>query len=337
MLDRAIRRTRFDSERVQSHAVGGGIIPVARRADGTVCLLLAKEQHVPSWKGSFKWSGFEGGRKAHETIEETSVREWREESLDSVVTVGVDDLRQQRYVCRFTLNIVPYASSSSSRQASSARSPTRVGNEHDLDEAYANESTASSSRPDRYHVTYLVEVPYVESYTDIFSQRRRQLLAVRDAAAALHSATLSCTGMQKPLVDFVITETSCRFFFSNDATVVFDAPFSKGVQTWIAVHEELVQKLQDVDTSAAVTVYRTTNNEVLTVEVLPDFLEKERLRWWTLAELRQVLLRGGRMQDEVFRTYFLPVLQGLVSFLVHNEERRRGRAGLRDGRGSSLT
>lgn len=327
MLERAIRRTRFAYERVQTHAVGGGIIPVARRTDGTVCLLLAKEQHVPSWKGSFKWSGFEGGRKGSESIEDTSVREWREESLDSVVTVNAHDLTDRRYVCRFTLNIVPYVAATAHRHGQAMRSPPRAAASVDLDDAYATTTegaTATPSRTERYHVTYLLEVPYDESYTDIFAQRRRQLLAVREAAQALHVATQSCTGMEKTLVDFVITDTSCRFFFSNDATVVFDAPFSKSLQTWMAVHAELVQKLQDVDMSAAVVVYRTTNNDVLSVDVVPDFLEKERLRWWSLPELRYVLGHGGRMHDEVFRTYFLPVLQGLVSFLENAEERRRG-------------
>ena len=47
---------------LESKIVGGGVIPVCI-VNGEVKILLGKERYINHWRGSLKWSGFEGGRK----------------------------------------------------------------------------------------------------------------------------------------------------------------------------------------------------------------------------------------------------------------------------------
>ena len=286
MLASALKTAKFDVAVVRESAVGGGIIPVARRPDGTICLLLAKEQYVSSWRGSHRWSGFEGGRKPNESIEQTSIREWREESLDAIQKFTVEDLTEHRYVLRYTLNI-----------------------------SHARRYDAQVDTAERYHVTYLMKVDYDDSYIDHFQLQRRRLLAVSEASSALKAATNTCTGILKPMVDFVIDDHRCCFHFQNGASVQFDSPFPQSVKTWIELHRDLQLAINALGAHEAVTVTRTVNSELLSADVNPDYLEKEVIRWWTLGELKTVLRQGGKFDDENFRSYFLPVQQAIVTFL----------------------
>ena len=284
MLSNALKPATFDAARVKEVAAGGGIIPVSRRQDGQVVLLLAKEQYISAWKGSWRWSGFEGGRKPGETIEQTSIREWREESLDSIATFAVDDLEQNKYVCRYTISIV---------------------HKHHREQAMS----------DRYHVTYLINIPFDEEYPKRFSQRRRRLLAVHAAASALRAATATCTGIHKTLIDFSTTSDRCSFHFVNGTSVTFEAPVPPMVAKWMELHSVLVDAVRICGPHDAMQVFKSVNHVILGAEIQADYLEKERIQWWTLGELKNVLRNGGKFYDESFRTYFLPVLQGLVDFL----------------------
>ena len=289
MLLNALKPTRFSHDVVRKFAVGGGIIPVSQRADGTMCMLLAKEQYVTSWKGSWRWSGFEGRRKPNEMIEETSVREWREESLDSIASVTAADLDSGRFVCRYTLNITH---------------PKSLG---------ARESDADN--PERYHVTYLVHVPYDEVYVENFQQRRTKLMEVREADERLKALTFKCTGINKQLNDFTVDEAMCCFYFSNGTCVKIDRPFPSSVVAWMEARTSLGDAVDAALPRDAITVVRNINCEVISAEVVPDYMEKERIAWWSVDDLKYVLRNGGRHGEEHFRTYFLPVLQGLVGFL----------------------
>lgn len=105
-----VERCQFEEEEIRSLFVGAGVIPVCEK-QGEIYLLLGRERYVSSWKGALKWSGFEGGRKGQEGLEEAAAREYFEESLSCAegkeVTYDgmVSDLREKRYVSRVVINI----------------------------------------------------------------------------------------------------------------------------------------------------------------------------------------------------------------------------------------
>ena len=84
-----IHDTYFDIETIREKVVGGGILPVCRNSEGKLMMLLGKERYISHWRGSLKWSGFEGGKKNDEEIEKIAAREFVEESL-GVVALSED-------------------------------------------------------------------------------------------------------------------------------------------------------------------------------------------------------------------------------------------------------
>ena len=61
----------FQSTLIEKYNIGSGIIPISIDETGNMYILLAKEKYSPSWKGSNRWSGFEGGKKNLEIILES--------------------------------------------------------------------------------------------------------------------------------------------------------------------------------------------------------------------------------------------------------------------------
>ena len=155
--------TQVNYENIRNDVLGAGIIPVSVNPDGEIVLLLGKERHVLHWKGSLKWSGFEGGRKLHEDVEHAAAREFVEESLgvaplngDTAVAAIAEQLRRGEYVARITLCIV-------------------------------NGSAETHAR--RYHVTYLAETPYNPEIGVSFQCRRQLLLDAYQRGNELANAT----------------------------------------------------------------------------------------------------------------------------------------------------
>jgi 8-oxo-dGTP pyrophosphatase MutT (NUDIX family) len=148
----------FDADDVAKHTVGAGILPVARREDGKLCMLLGKERYVPRWKGSLKWSAFEGGRQSGESVEDAAAREFYEETAgtlalgergefktcDEIARMLCDD----KYCCKVVMRM------------RSSREPQY-----------------------RYRVTYLVHVPFSPRAPMAFHAKRQLLLLESESAA----------------------------------------------------------------------------------------------------------------------------------------------------------
>jgi len=279
-MEDVLRATNFDETRIQECAIGAGVVPVARRYDGKLVFLLAREQHTPNWRGSCKWSGFEGGRKAFETIEETACREWREESID--IIPGLEQkLRSRGYVCRYTLNIVPNRA-------------CRI---------------ASERSNERYHVTYLVQIPYSEDVVCRFNTRRAALRNVVDRATALQSVQRALGG-SSPLRSAERHDDEHGTLTFESGTVVDGAATTR----WFDHQRQLSNAIEQVGCDIAVRQTQcASTGEIMDATVNRDFLEKESIAWWSLPELRDVLRNGGRSGEESFRTYFLPVLCGILA------------------------
>lgn len=145
---------------------GAGIVLyMTRRRDGRweTHFVLGQEDFYPQWNQSGCWSGFEGGRKPGEGVEDTAAREFVEETMGTIAIngrSGASDiarmLRERQYAVRIDV--------------------TRGSGE----EGHAT----------RRHVVFLVRVPWDEDIASEFSATRGALAALavrcaaRDTAAA---------------------------------------------------------------------------------------------------------------------------------------------------------
>jgi hypothetical protein len=96
-------KTQFDDDAIDRYTCSAGVIPVAHY-NGATWVLLARERYSAHWRGSLRWSGFEGGRMCGESVVNTAHREWREESL-SVFDIPVTVLQRREYVCRLVVHV----------------------------------------------------------------------------------------------------------------------------------------------------------------------------------------------------------------------------------------
>lgn len=277
--------TRFDPSDVEARCTSAGVIPVAvRPEDGSVVCLLGRERFVPNWKGSCRWSGMEGSRKPTESIEEAAAREFHEETLG--VVADREALRRDVAAARFLLNVT-----------------VQVCHEH-------------RAQP-RYHSTYLVRVPYDEALPARFLARRGALERL--------FALVQEWNYVRPIAE----HERCDRVEAGDepGTAVFEvegvAEERRHLRGEEARRALRWQELRAAILAAAKTVPEGTVfpsvdarwGELQSVRVSTDYLEKDQLRWWTLADLDGVMLERGRRGMEQFRPYFLPVLQTALDHL----------------------
>lgn len=90
----------FEEDDIERHFYGAGVVPVARDSNGKMRVLLGRERFLQQYKGSCRWSGFEGSRKEGESVYTTALRECREETLGCVETLPCE--RCTRIVLKVT-------------------------------------------------------------------------------------------------------------------------------------------------------------------------------------------------------------------------------------------
>ena len=159
------RKPRFD----HNTTVGAGVV-LFTVIGRTLFFVLARERYVRFWKGSLKWSGFEGASMRDETDVQTATRELREETLDSFSDTGVtDELKKGR----FAMKVV-----------------------------------ASCKHTGRKHVTYLEEVGDCGPCIERFRHTRQRIQRITSLLSKLkiiqckletYNAHLSATGSEFPL------------------------------------------------------------------------------------------------------------------------------------------
>jgi len=198
---------------------GAGIIPVSRNGQGEIVLLLGKERHNVHWRGSFRWSGFEGGRKVGETMEETAVREFVEESMGCVLR-DADELKERlvekRYMARFRLMTKKEAhlsfrsekreetretkeeekkegpkdeAASSTPSSFPGADPSTLSrfcclpvSSDDSDSTFLTPFDAQRKKKNRVHACYLIFVPFDDKIETSFSERRKALVNLQSQA-----------------------------------------------------------------------------------------------------------------------------------------------------------
>lgn len=338
-----IQRSNFNLPDVEKYGTGAGIIPVARAPTGELLLLLGRERFLPQWKGSCRWSGFEGSRKSNESLPETAIREFTEESLgvvfeseDVVRTI----VRDKSYWLRVVLRI------------------------------------SSDKRAERYHTTYVVTVPYDQSLVDRFAKKRQDIECLdrmsREMERAFPTFALM-SGYEVELGDvdimpdgsiklyrFVGKEceselaagtregfyTRCleaqeedlsddddedRLTWSPDQGgkeeggkeggvqvlhLSAEHPYTARAKAWESIRKRLEDNM--VCRHPCVIVRRGQNfHRLQDLRVHTDHLEKDQIRWWSSTDLRRVMDSRGFLGNDCFRPYFLPVLQTVLHELSH--------------------
>jgi len=315
----------FSVHDIDQYGMGGGVLPFSIDNEGCVRILLGRERFIPSWKGSCRWSGFEGTRKDIDaSLEQTAIREFKEESLGVIADDVELSISQRQFYMRIVLRI------------------------------------CTEKYPERYHSTYVVRVMWDESLPKKFQVRRNSIeyidrlaqqmriskqLLFENASEIYYIHRMPCTSdndddrqAQNERVEVFVsaerrrntsvssestsehTETVSSSMSASEVRHVFSGRSANQVLEW----KQLRDKLTRVTTEheyPCIRVLRDSNYNLLQeIDISNDYMEKDQIRWWYVHELEQVLLHHGQWREERFRPYFLAVLQ------VFMNESRSGEA-----------
>lgn len=306
-----LEETTFEFEEIRDNIIGAGILPVSVDSAGVVRMLLGKERYINHWRGSLKWSGFEGGRKPGEEIETTAAREFIEESIaclalddDRRPTIRgvVEYLKSEKYVARIVLCIV---------------------------------HGEQSER--RYHVTYVVQVPYQRDCPSSFLQRRKVIVEMQgkyNTHLKLNDTILSTTNLpHEGRADediAALTRVEDRngvlhveYIDSDENRHVHEhAELSPELRSsylrWFELRNALTRdcNIFETECEGALTAQRNAVNVVVSIKFNEDFIEKQIVQWWPTSDLKRVIQNGGYVNSDFFRAYFLPVMQRALAEIV---------------------
>lgn len=299
----------FDLRDVEQYCMGAGIIPLAVCPETNVPhLLLGRERWVHSWKGSCRWSGFEGSRKECESTRMSAAREFVEESMGCVRMCPSDRrydrirdiiqcLERHNYWKRIVLRI-------------------------DADR-----------RIERYHTTFLVPIPWCEDIPQRFFETRMEVEQIDRLTQEWNCTRPFSIGELGEIIGPIdVTETAVHVQKSLDTspcilrrpwkrdTDVLRATFTdptdiQNIVRWSELRDRLTRAVQRCKHPCVSVECDERWRFVQHVDVNVDHLEKDQVRWWSIDELDAVLDGRGQLGAERFRPYFLPVLQTALNLV----------------------
>lgn len=302
---------------LESKIVGGGVIPVSI-VNGEVQILLGKERYINHWRGSLKWSGFEGGRKFNENIHNTVCREFMEESL------GVVNLKKTN---ENTLNYIDSVNEIIKNKEYFMQIILCINHEN------------GEQIDKRYQITYVIEVPYNTKCIEDFNDIRKVLVDIHFKLNQFRKLMDSIIFeypfiMKDSIVDNNSVLAISDISFDNDILVV---KYMDTIGTKKELREKIKEEMQE--TAIAYTKWFSArvqlHNEITKISHLSksfevtydsfglfengrindEYLEKQYIQWWSMTDLKEVLKNGGFHKNEFFRAYFLPVLQRSIEEL----------------------
>tara|TARA_B100000945_G_C20390121_1_gene601760 strand:+ start:604 stop:1545 length:942 start_codon:yes stop_codon:yes gene_type:complete len=300
--------------------VGGGILPVSVDEMGNIYILLGKERYINHWRGSLKWSGFEGGKKCDESIEHLSSREFIEESMgvvsfddqtnESTINTVMEKINYKEYFARILLCI-----------------------EH-------NETSEIESR---YHITYVFQVPYEKKCIERFDNLRNffiefqsKLIAFRklidqipNEIPFIREDTIIMGTKVKALIDVSVVKNELIVTYLEEEGI---KKIKRDISTdndtvslylrWYSFREELNNDVKHFKKlSNSLQIQRNCLGFFIDARINEEYIEKQEIKWWSIKELRKVLKNGGFLNQDYFRAYFLPVLQRTIEELEKYENR----------------
>lgn len=274
-----VKATAFDANEVSEQGMGAGIIPISKGPNGEVFLLLGRERWTSHWKGSCRWSGFEGGRKGGEDTISTAVREFSEESLG--VVERTDVVRKRLEEEDYWLKIV----------------------------TLTLQDKGAYSTQNRYHCTHILPVVWDETLPSRFRNERNNLEKVDFLVQEWRHSRLQEWG-EEERIGHVREEGDGCVVEVGENLVRLEGEEAKVAMNWSCLREKVEEALFS---HPSVVVKRDKEMGVLQdVRIQKDYLEKDQIRWWSIKELSRVLVGRGQSDGERFRPFFLPVLQTVL-------------------------
>jgi len=287
-----IKVTNFDEALVEKNSVGSGILPISVDENGVVYLLLAKEKFNPLWKEGHKWSGFEGGRKSSESITQTAIREYNEESLGVIKLQKniAEIIKKKEYSMKLVVNI-------------------------------QQDKICS-----KFHITYLIAVPWQTNCINDFDNLRNMLLSVQNLGSCLEKLKSDKIYAinENSSIGFVVSvknvETICdktcvTYIVKKDNIYVKKKIVHEYIQNatmWHKVRSFLTFLMSKISHNSIIVSY-DYSSIVYRVNIIEDYLEKEKMKWWDLETLKKILKNGGSYEQETMKSLFMPVLQCVIN------------------------
>lgn len=289
--------------------MGAGVVPISTDEKGVTHLLLGRERWIPNWRGSCRWSGFEGARKENEDVVTSACREFLEESMGVVRILDASHSDEPWYVIAQSIRLRKFW----------RRVVLKIDSER---------------RSERYHCTYVVPVPWDPDVGDRFRSLRASIEIIdrlfqewrytrpRDIGELGEHIGPVCTNADdNSITVYKLACTSPCILrppwrsVVNDSELVFatftDPQQVQIITNWFQTRDRLERALIS---HACIRVVRDVRwGHVQDVCVHSDFLEKDQIRWWSINDLDAVIAERGQLGPERFRPYFLPVLQTILS------------------------
>lgn len=286
--------TTFDEKNIEKNGIGAGILPISINEEGKYCLLLAKEKFNPLWKGSNRWSGFEGSKKSSESCLENAFREFSEESLNTIVTEESikHTLEKSKYNLKLVVNIKQEKSQT------------------------------------KYHVTYIVFIPWqtrcIEEFRKV-KEKLQNLKMCQDILTKLYQDLKIFQLHKKTHIGYILSIKSIESIDEDEMCVTYIVkdddesivekkvmcPFDSRACMWQYMRKCITFMLKFYDHDAINKSYDYLNI-IYNISVNEDYLEKEKMMWWEFDKLEKVISNGGFYENEFFKPFFMPVLKTVL-------------------------
>ena len=288
----------IDIDTCDESIMGGGILPYSI-IDGEFALLLAQERQVMHWRGSQKWSGFEGGRKPEETVISAISREFQEESL-AVCHIGKNS---NQYVKINDIN----------------------NTIHGKKYAMAIGLRVLDDFKKREHITFVVRIDFDKHYQTKFTCIRNQIIGLYKIYEEYNSIKFNNLPDYSNTYDGNYIETIqkvinngndrmtvvCKNNYEFEIQLDYDESYIKNMSLKVYLLE-MIKKYLNLYPDTKCHPCVDLSNGIHNIKINEDFLEKQAIRYWNYTDLKKVLQNGGFLDEDVFRAYFIPVLQTVV-------------------------
>lgn len=324
---------------------GAGVLPFSIDDQGRLRFVLAKERYVAHWRGSSRWSGFEGGtkhvdrdgNKHSETDVENAVREFVEESL-GVLTPSEDTIGALTHALasgQYAMKVNIVTDSARAAAHPSQQQPASL------------DPTAPPPSVPSLHTTYVVRFPHDDTIPQRFEALRRELIGLQQLAETLATLRASFRAGYPFLREDDRVDLGDETFF---VSAVLEVAMFRGVlasrlllrarggSRGARVHRmsyvvppakmaeaqaytewvECTTRATDAIISVigrvprgCVTCQRAAHGRVRRVSVNSDFLEKACVRLFSFEELTNHVAHRAP-SGELFRPYFVMVLRAVL-------------------------
>ena len=299
------------------HITGAGVLPFMISEVGAVHFLLGRERYVQNWKGSHRWSAFEGGRKGeHEPPIANATREFREETCGVLPADSIEeDLAQGDYAMRIALTTtLPHRRSHVTFVTQFSWEPAVVCKFAEqrktllaVQTLTEEIDTCASRFPPKY--------PFLRE-GDRVSTGDADVVVVAVDAVTLHNSALhlrfECALDSDAHENNHATNTTLCIVYTTSAVTEEMISYQK----WFSMRRHATRFVKTLpitgDSFLAANVRATfaPNGLVTSLWLNPDLREKASIKLWPIGDLVRAVQDSA--SEDLFRPYFLVVLKQVL-------------------------